>query len=121
MRAALLSLLAIASLSTGCVTCEAGDPCRGPEDEIVSIAVTGGTSVATGSTLQLTATATDDDGDESEVTATAAWTTGSAAIATVSGGVVTGVSAGSAVITAEEDGVSGFTTVTVTTGGAFAP
>jgi uncharacterized protein YjdB len=42
------------------------------------------------------------------------WSTNAAAVATVAGGVVTAVSAGSAVITATSEGKSGTATITVT-------
>src|SRR5690349_19289998 len=45
---------------------------------------------------------------------TATWSTSNGAVATVSGGIVTGVGAGNAVITATIDGVSGVANVTVT-------
>lgn len=103
--------------------------CSGDDDDgheaPVSIAVTGGTTVTVGSTLQLTATATYDDGSTGDVTSGAegsAWTTNSAANATVGAatGVVMGVSTGQAVITATHDGISGTATITVNPAGGAA-
>ena len=103
--------------------------CSGDDDDDdgheapVSIAVTGGTAVTVGSTLQLTATATYDDASTEDITSGAegsVWTTNSAANATVGAatGLVTGVSAGPATITATHDGIAGSITLTVSTGSA---
>lgn len=82
---------------------------------VQSLAVTPSPATATiGGTQQLTATATYDDASTQNVTASAAWTSGTPADATVSSaGLVTGVAAGTSVITAVFDGVSGSSTVTV--------
>ena len=72
-------------------------------------------SMANGTNLQLTATGIFSDGSTQDLTASVSWSS-SGAIATVSsGGVVTGMGAGSATITATQAGVLGATTVTVTT------
>lgn len=83
------------------------------DSTIETIEVTGGSAVVVGTDLQLTATAFFADATTLDVTGTAVWTTNSSGIATVTGGLVTGVSPGTAVITATEDGVSGQTSVTV--------
>ena len=82
-------------------------------DSVDMVEVTGGDAVVVGSSLQLTATATYGDGYTADATFSAIWTTNSAGIASVNGGLVTGLSPGTAVITATEDGVDGFATVTV--------
>jgi uncharacterized protein YjdB len=71
-------------------------------------------SILVGQTLTLSAIVLDGSGNT--VTGAAiAWSTSDGAVATVSsGGVVTGVAAGSATITATSGGVSGSATVTVT-------
>src|SRR5690606_21219575 len=62
-----------------------------------------------------TLTATPRDANNAALSGrTIAWSTGAAAIATVANGVVTAVSAGSAVITATSEGKSGTATITVT-------
>ena len=72
-------------------------------------------SVQQGSTLQMTATGTFDDGSKKTLTANVTWSTSDVATATVSSsGVVTGVAPGTATITATSGTVSGSTTVTVT-------
>ncbi len=72
-------------------------------------------SVQQGSTLQMTATGTFDDGSKKTLTANVTWSTSDVATATVSSsGVVTGVAPGTATITATSGPVSGSTTVTVT-------
>jgi alpha-tubulin suppressor-like RCC1 family protein len=76
--------------------------------------VTPGTaSVQVGGTTTLTATPR--DANNAALTGrTIAWSTSAAAVATVANGVVTAVSAGSAVITATSEGKSGTATITVT-------
>jgi 6-phosphogluconolactonase (cycloisomerase 2 family) len=85
-----------------------------------SIAVTGPTAtIFAGRTVQLTATGTYTNNSTGPVTATATWNSLSPGVATVSGGLVTGVSAGTAKITASSGGVSGFFTVTVYAAGSI--
>lgn len=73
------------------------------------------TSIATGASEQLSATGTYSDGTTKDLTASATWTTANGSVANVSSaGVVTGVSAGSAMITASISGSSGSTTITIT-------
>ena len=87
---------------------------------LVSISITPpNPSIANGTSEQLTATGTFSDGSTEDLTATASWTSSADNIATVgngtdTGGKVTGVAQGSATITATQEGVSGTTTVTVT-------
>ncbi len=69
--------------------------------ELVSIAVTGYTDpLAPEGTVQLTATGTYDDASTADVTASAVWTSSDDLVATVAAGLVTGVAAGNATITA---------------------
>ena len=72
-------------------------------------------SILTGATSQLTANGLDQNGTAMNPQPAFTWTSASPAVATVSAtGLVTGVSAGTAVITAASGGVSGNTTVTIT-------
>ncbi|WP_164885316.1 beta strand repeat-containing protein [Geovibrio thiophilus] len=71
-------------------------------------------SLASGTTVQLTATGTYSDGSTQDITADAVWTTSNGARAAVSGGLVTGVSVGTANITAAVGSVSRSAAVTVT-------
>lgn len=72
-------------------------------------------SIQQGSTLQMTATGTFDDGSTKTLTGNVLWSSSDATIATVStSGVITGVSSGSATITATSGTVSGSTSVTIT-------
>lgn len=83
---------------------------------IASIAVTGTNSIGVGVITSLTATATYSDATTADVTSRAVWTSATPAKATVStygAGFVTGVGAGTSVITAAHGGVSGTRTVTV--------
>ncbi len=74
-----------------------------------------GSSIAKGTTVQLTATGVFSDGTTQDFTLSASWTSTPAGFATVDpDGLVTGTSVGSATITATQAGVSGATTVTVT-------
>jgi hypothetical protein len=83
--------------------------------KLTSITVTPASpQVANGATVQLHATGNYTDGTTADLTQTAVWTTGNPAIATVSGGLVTGKGVGGPVnITATSGVVSGFTPVTV--------
>src|SRR6266571_3808376 len=70
-------------------------------------------SIAVGATQQVTATLKDANGNI--VTGTITWASSNASMATVSGsGLVTGVAAGSATISAASDGVTGTMAITVT-------
>ena len=80
---------------------------------LTSITISGGSTVAAGSTLQLTAAPKDQNGGA--IAATIAWTSSAASVATVSAaGLVTGVGAGTAIITASSGSVSAQATITVT-------
>jgi VCBS repeat protein/Big-like domain-containing protein len=81
----------------------------------ISITVTGASSLgAPGQTAQLTATAMSTSGASANVTASAAWQSSNPATLTVSSsGVVKGVTAGTATITATYDGFSATIQVTV--------
>jgi hypothetical protein len=81
---------------------------------VTSLTVSGTPTVTAGQTTQLLATAHFSDGSSQDVTPIAAWTSGAQPTATVSGGLVTGVSAGSAAIAASYSGQSGQLVVTVT-------
>jgi uncharacterized protein YjdB len=73
-------------------------------------------SVAVGATSTLQATVKDQNGN-SMTGQTVTWSTNNAAVATVSStGVVTGVAAGSATITATSSGIAGTSAITVTAG-----
>lgn len=89
-----------------------------------SIAVTPASpSVETGLTRQLTATGTYSDGSTLDMTSGVAWTSGTPTNATVDGsGLVRGVTAGTSLIEASFNGISGSTTLTVVTlGSSWAP
>ena len=80
----------------------------------IAVAPTGGNSasVVAGLTLQLAATGTYSDGTTKDLSSTVAWTSSANATVT-SAGLVTGVSAGSATVTAATGGVSGNVALTV--------
>lgn len=83
---------------------------------IASIAVTGDNTLGVGEIVSLVATATYSDSSTADITARATWTSATPAKATVSAygaGFVTGVAAGTSVITAAHAGFSGTRTVTV--------
>ena len=100
-----------------------GSPCSSDEDcygsNIDSITVIGGEAVTVGSSLQLAATAMLTDGSFLDVTLTAEWSTDNPGIATVVEGLVTGESPGTAMISATQDGITGFANVTVSTSMSF--
>ncbi len=81
---------------------------------LVSIAVTPTSpSIAVGQQQQFTATGTYTNGSHQNLTGTAIWTSTSTSVATVSGGLATGVTAGSTTIQAASGSISGSTTLTV--------
>jgi trimeric autotransporter adhesin len=85
---------------------------------LTSITITPDSSIANGTTEQLTATGNYSDGTTQDLTDQVSWTSGNDAIEQVSNvpgtqGLVTGLAVGSTSITAELNGVSGSTTVTV--------
>ncbi|KLU61844.1 bacterial Ig-like domain (group 2) [Peptococcaceae bacterium CEB3] len=71
-------------------------------------------SVQVGHTQAFTATAHYSDGSSSDVTSSASWTSSDTSVATMSGNVVSGVSAGTSTISATYGGFSGSGTITVT-------
>ena len=87
---------------------------------LVSITVTPASpAIASGTAIQLHATATYSDNSTQEVTTQVTWSSSNTAVATVSNnsgtqGLATGISSGAVTITATENGVSGTATVTVT-------
>ena len=92
------------------------DPNPTPEPDpvtITGVSVSGTSAIEVNGTTTLTATVTGTGAFDQSVT----WSSSNSSVASVSGGVVTGVSAGSATITATSNGnsaVSGSITVTVT-------
>lgn len=81
---------------------------------VESMEISGTATVVEASTTDLTAQATFYNTESEDVTATAEWDTSDPAVATVDGGTVTGVSAGTADITAAYRGVQDSMEVTVT-------
>ncbi|MGZ3600146.1 MAG: Ig-like domain-containing protein, partial [Ktedonobacterales bacterium] len=83
-----------------------------------SISVTpANASVTAGKTQQYTATGISSDGSQQNVTSTATWSTGNSAVATInSSGLLTAVAAGTTTVSAVQSGITGSTTVTVTSG-----
>jgi plastocyanin len=105
---ALLATILIAS-------CGGSDDPVAPDTTVASVAVTGGTTVAPGSTIQLTATPKNAAGT-ALTGLTASWSSDKTNIATVSStGLVTGVANGAAVISATISGVKGNRNITVQT------
>ncbi len=80
----------------------------------VSSVTVSGTAPAVGTAAQFTATATLSDGSTMDVTSLASWSSSDTSDVTVStSGVVTGVAAGSAIVTATYSNVTGSLTVAV--------
>ena len=99
--------------ATCTVTVTAKQGTEDPDDPIVVTGITLDKTTATveeGATVTLTATVTPENATDKTVT----WSTSNEAIATVSGGVVTGVKAGEVTITAKAGDKSATCTVTVT-------
>lgn len=83
---------------------------------LVSLALEGETTLAVGETKQWQAIATFNEGSRVTVTGAAQWQSQNTSVATVNGGLVSGVAAGSAVIQASYNGQSASNTATVTGG-----
>jgi len=117
MRKVLVLGLMFGALAAFNAACSGDDDDDDAHEIPVSIAITGGTALNVGSNLQLIATATHEDASIEDVTTTSAWTSSSAANATVGAatGLVTGVSSGPTTITATHDGVVGTFNLTVST------
>lgn len=106
--------LVIASLLAACTA-----DTSGPPKTVASVAVTPPSSpLPVGTTLQLSATPKDDQGNPLSGR-TITWSSSDSAVATVSpSGVASGLALGAATLTAKVDGVAGSATVTVTPGAA---
>lgn len=99
LLAGVVTLAACAKSSTA--------PSGPPAVTVSSIAVAGSNAIDVGNATQLTATATLSDGSTRNVTSTATWQSSNTAVATVSGGRVSAVAAGTATISAALDGRTG--------------
>ena len=93
-----------------------GPSTTAPTPTLTSIAVTpANPSITKGATEQFTATGTYSDSSTANITSQVTWASGTTADATItSGGLATGVAAGSSTITATLGSVSGNTKLTVT-------
>lgn len=112
-RLALSPVLVIAALVSACGDDGGGGNIQEPKP-VAAVTVTGPSTVQIGQTVQLTATANDEDGAVVEGSAFE-WTTSDAAVASVSpAGFVTGLTEGQAAISATSEGFTGSITITVT-------
>lgn len=87
-----------------------------PNAVIAGLAVQGAASVGVGQTTQWTAVAVFTNGTQRNVTSIATWSSGANGIASVAGGLIQGVSPGTATITASYKGKSGGGPIQVTNG-----
>jgi trimeric autotransporter adhesin len=112
--------LALIALTIALVLCITGAGCSGffIKPSISSIFVSPPSStIAVNTTVQLTATAIYSDGSQNTISGTSVgWSTSNTGVATVTspGGLVTGLSTGTATITVTAQGVNTTATVTVT-------
>lgn len=104
---------AVLAMAMGSSACSGGDGGSEPP-RVASVTISPPTvSVSVGGTTQLSAAVTASNG--STLSRPVSWSSGSAAIATVSAsGLVTGVTVGTATISAAADGITGSAQVTVT-------
>ena len=113
---AFITLILSGILITGCGSNDDTNQ-QSPAKKLISVEVTSAkVSIPIGVHQQFIAAATYDDGTSTDVTASSSWTSGATGVATVNGtsGLATGVTEGTAVITADFDGKSGSETLTVT-------
>jgi uncharacterized protein YjdB len=112
----------LSSLKSGAITVSASkDSITGKMNVTVnsavlsSISVTGGATVSSGATEQLTATGVFSDNSTQNLTSTVIWSTSDSTVAGVSGGgLLTAFKAGTVTVTATMSGVSGMSNVVVT-------
>jgi len=104
-----------ALLAAGLAVAGCSDSPTQPASATVTSVQVSGSAPAVGASLQFTAIASFSDGSTQDVTTKAAWLSSNTAIMTVSpAGIVTGVAAGSATLTATFQSVSGNNALTVT-------
>jgi uncharacterized protein YjdB len=115
VSAGTVTITAMSEGKTGTASITVTAPPPPPPPAVASVSVTPATaSVVAGQTVQLTATPQDASGN-ALTGRVVTWASSNTAVATVNAsGLVTGVSAGSATITATSEGKSGTATVTVT-------
>jgi uncharacterized protein YjdB len=87
-----------------------------PAPTLAAIQISGSTTVGAGASTQLTATGTYSDKSTSNLTSSVTWASSQTSVATVQGGSVNGINAGTANITVSFNGVTASTTITVTSG-----
>ncbi len=111
--------LVVLAAATGCGS-NVGQTTEPPPKTLTAIAVTSASpSVAVGATDQFTAMGTYSDSSTANITSSVTWTSSSNSVATVSGtGTALGVAAGSSIITASLNGVTGTAGLTVSAGAA---
>jgi hypothetical protein len=83
---------------------------------LTSIQITGSSTLSTSSSVQLKAIGTYSDQTTQDITNTVTWSSSKQSVATIQGGVAVGVGAGTTSITAILSGVTGSTTLQVTSG-----
>ncbi len=83
---------------------------------LTAIQINGSSTVGAGASTQMTAIGTYSDQTTKDITGTASWASSQYSVATVQGGLVTGVNPGTASITATLSGISAAATITVTSG-----
>ena len=108
-----LELLTIAGTGCGSVVRASGSP--DPAKTLTAVTVSpAAVIVVPGGTMQLAATAKYSDGSTADVSAAASWSSTAASVAVVSpSGLTTGVTAGSATVTAALNGMSGSARISV--------
>ena len=117
-RGPLAALIAVLVLSS--VACGSDDSVTGPVATLTSLQLTGNaTLTAIGQTSQLTLNGNYSDGTTKNVTSEATWSSNRTSVATVSAGVVTAVSFGTATISANLRTRSASTAITAVPTGAF--
>jgi hypothetical protein len=111
-------VLALIAPAAAALAACGGTPAASSTVTVFSVTVSG-SAPSVGATAQFSATAVVAGGADQLVTTQAAWTSSNAAVATVSGtGVVAGVAAGEADITATYQGVSGRSHVAIAAAGS---
>ncbi len=110
----------ILAASTALLLVGLGLGCEGffVDPVLTGIAVGPAATIQTGTTIQMTALGTFNDGSQKKLSSNTFWSSGTPSVATISqSGLVTGVGPGQSVITAASETVSGSATMTVIVGG----
>lgn len=113
-RALMKRIVLTGNVGPGALGAAAGNqPLSGPLAQIATVISAPALTLPHGASQQLTALAVFSDGTTSDVTSSASWSSSAPSKATVTAGLVHGVAAGAATVTASSGGFGGTSSITV--------